>query len=456
MKSRGIEHLFAGAAALGAVAVLSGESRAEDIPLDVSIDSFGSGLSYTFFAVTRGGDDTSSKTFNWSIEHRDGVNVGEGTGAIFTHQFSIAGNYVVNLVVESEDGNVTETSTIVSIEPDIDVPENNPPVAKLTIDVEGSDIFMSAGQSFDEDGDVLTYMWDVVNVDGESVFVGVGKTVQTTISEPGLYKVNLVVEDEFGEFDTDNLTIEIREQEPEPPPSDGDRTEAPPPEGSISQENTQFGEPVLEVSLYQTESLNGRVGRSPEKTVANFLSGALDNIGISYRIHYNLPLQDAPSSIGINSPEDPRCEFTGGNIYPWWDDRVNQGDIFIRKDANLLLVNSSLGGCGSIDGRIGVMGVRRVDQEREWRRKVVSTTEKWAGQVYGAIHEIEHMLGYRHDKHWGVARNIPSEGIFEKSLGVGNYGTINVCGGVAEEKNHSTVRILFEYTECAKENMSIE
>lgn len=456
MKTRGIEHLLAGTAALGAVAVLSGRSRAESVPLTASIDSFGSGMSFTFFGNIAGGDEGSNVTMSWDIIHEDGINVASGEGAIFTHTFSSPGSYVVNLSVNTEGGDEVTSTERIDIEPDIEPTPNNPPVAKLTIDVSGNDVFMSGGQSFDEDGDTLTYRWEIVNENGETVFIGIGESTQTTLTETGLYRINLVVEDEVGAFDIDKLDIEIREPEPRPPPSDDGRIEAPPPEGSISQENLEFGSPVLEASIYQSQSLADENDRAPEKTVANFLSGALDDAGISYKIHYSLPLQDPPKAVGIESPEDPRCEFAGGNVYPWWEDKVNNGDIFIRKDANLLLLNSSWGGCGSIDGRYGVMGTRRIDNEMEWRRSILGGRTNGAGQIFGAIHEIAHMLGFRHDRHWGISRNMPDEEVFEKTLAVGDYGTNNVCGEFAEEKRNSTVRLLFEFTECAKSSMSIE
>ena len=138
------------------------------------------------------------------------------------------------------------------------------------------------------------------------------------------------------------------------------------------------GRPTIEVSLYQSDSLIRHRGRTPERTVARFLSKAIDDAGFDYRIDY-----------GYTETFDPPEESNSVDAFNWW---VENGPAR-SENSNLLLYDARGGGRAAVTGKRGIVGVNRVKRLADPRREC---TTDLCGNVRAALHEVGHNLGGRH------------------------------------------------------------
>jgi len=136
-------------------------------------------------------------------------NMGDGTflyGAKVAHAFKDNKVYHVSLKVIDDDESAAETNITVSI-------NDRPPVAKAEYNhtgVAGKAIVLSALNSSDADGTIISYLWDFGNstIKREAV-------VNFTYWSAGTYYLNLTVTDNDHSKDTIMLTVQIA---PAPPP----------------------------------------------------------------------------------------------------------------------------------------------------------------------------------------------------------------------------------------------
>ena len=175
--------------------------------------SFGEAM--VFDASTSSDADGAIASFQWSFG--DGA---ETTGNPVQHTYELPGTYTVSLTVTDEDG----ASTIVSrnvdvaregIEPD---DGNQAPVARFSASsvsaAIGEEIVFDASASFDADGSVVTYAWDLD--DGAT---GAGRVIAHRYTAAGSYRVTLAIVDDGGATDTASFTVTIGASDPLP--SDG-------------------------------------------------------------------------------------------------------------------------------------------------------------------------------------------------------------------------------------------
>ncbi len=147
---------------------------------------------------------------------------GTGTGASPTHTYATAGLYTVSLTV-TDDGGLTDTATTTA---DIQVPPNQPPVADAGMNQNaetGTLVTLDGSNSFDPDGDLISYDWRVEAKPAGSLLADAGIAGRTTPSPSltpdvdGLYVFQLIVND--GLLDSLPALVEVQASPPNVPPN---------------------------------------------------------------------------------------------------------------------------------------------------------------------------------------------------------------------------------------------
>ncbi len=142
-------------------------------------------------------DGTSSTDSDGTIaEHRWTFDDGSSPelGNITYHRFSAAGTYLVTLTVTDDEGASDSVSQQVVVGP-----TQQPPVAAFTYSPTapevGDPVTFNASSSFDPDGTIVSYNWDL---NGDGTADASGSTGQVTYSSAGTVLVTLTVTDNGG------------------------------------------------------------------------------------------------------------------------------------------------------------------------------------------------------------------------------------------------------------------
>ena len=139
-------------------------------------------------------------TFIWDF--------GDGSskkGVPVTHRYKSPGRYKASLIVESDSGLINNSAI-----KQFAVRVNHPPIADAGPDLLAAPtekLYFNAAKSTDPDGKILRHYWDLG--DGRKAR---GKKVRHAFSKPGLYTVDLRVEDNSGSlcnFATDQVKVII-------------------------------------------------------------------------------------------------------------------------------------------------------------------------------------------------------------------------------------------------------
>ncbi len=131
--------------------------------------------------------DGDLSTYLWDF--RDG-NTAEGVRV--RHAFEQPGIYLVRLVVQDETGQLGATAS-----DGARVVVNAPPVADAGPDIRaapGDTVILNAGSSFDPDGTIATYRWDLGDEPGPEL----GTQITRRYSTPGVRAARLTVIDDSG------------------------------------------------------------------------------------------------------------------------------------------------------------------------------------------------------------------------------------------------------------------
>ena len=133
--------------------------------------------------------DGSIASHSWSFG--DGTS---GSGAVAWHQYAGPGTYVVTLTVQDNDAATDSTSRTVVVGT-----AAQPPVAAFTYSpltpVVGQSILLNAQSSYDPDGTIASYLWDL---DGNGTDDMTGSLGQVTYQSVGTVFVRLTVIDNAG------------------------------------------------------------------------------------------------------------------------------------------------------------------------------------------------------------------------------------------------------------------
>jgi PKD repeat protein len=152
--------------------------------------------------------DGSIVSYDWTFG--DGT---AGTGVKVSHTYSSTGTYTVTLTVTDNDGLTGSDSTTVTVSkqpspgpsPGPSGPSNKKPKADAGLNVKisvGSTIYFSGADSYDKDGEIVSYNWDF----GDGT-MALGVTVSHVYSEPGHYTVTLTVKDNKRAEDSDKCMV---------------------------------------------------------------------------------------------------------------------------------------------------------------------------------------------------------------------------------------------------------
>jgi len=133
--------------------------------------------------------DGSIVSYSWSFG--DGKS---GTDVVAWNQFATAGTYTVTLAVRDDDGSTHSTSKTVIVGTTA-----QPPVASFTYSPStptvGQPILLNAQSSYDPDGTIVSYLWDL---DGNGSTDLTGTVAQVTYATAGTVLVRLTVVDNDG------------------------------------------------------------------------------------------------------------------------------------------------------------------------------------------------------------------------------------------------------------------
>ena len=202
------------------VAALTGTPNSGTEPLSVTFDASGS-------------TDADGDSLSYSIDYGDGTS---GTGVTSTHIYS-EGEYTATVTVNDGNGGIDTASVSISVDEEIIIIDNTPPVAALTATpnsgTEPLSVTFDASDSTDADGDDLTY--SIEYGDGTS---GTGAT-SIHVYDEGEYTATVTVNDGNGGTDTASVNISVDEEIIVTPPG-GDCTFGAPLNTSLASINTYF------------------------------------------------------------------------------------------------------------------------------------------------------------------------------------------------------------------------
>lgn len=147
-------------------------------------------------------DNVGIESYVWTFDDW-GTEV-ELEGETVEYVFTEIGNHTVTLAVTDGGGNKDYDFVIISVTPN-EAPVADAGSAEITIDEDTPVQFDGTG-SYDEDGEVVGYLWEIVELN----LTFTDAEFEFTFSEPGVYEVTLVVEDDLGlPSESDNVTVTV-------------------------------------------------------------------------------------------------------------------------------------------------------------------------------------------------------------------------------------------------------
>lgn len=145
--------------------------------------------------------DGSVSEYRWSF----GDGTSPVTGPVVYHQFTSAGSYSASLTVTDDDGATNTKTQVVSVGA-----VQQAPAAQFTYSpvnpTVGQSVAFDASSSYDSDGVIVTYRWDL---DGNGVDDAFTPTVNATYNSSGIANVRLTVIDNDGLSSTVTQAVAI-------------------------------------------------------------------------------------------------------------------------------------------------------------------------------------------------------------------------------------------------------
>jgi PKD repeat protein len=146
-----------------------------------------------FDATASSDPDGSIVSYQWDFQN-DGIF--DASGQVVFHQYPAAGTYTVRLLATDNRGATGQALQTVAVAA---VVVNRPPVAQFTFaptaPVVGTPLTFNGTASFDPDGSIVSYAWDL---NGDGVVDRTGPIVPWTYTVAGAYTATLYVTDNQG------------------------------------------------------------------------------------------------------------------------------------------------------------------------------------------------------------------------------------------------------------------
>lgn len=137
--------------------------------------------------------DGAIANYQWDFQN-DGVF--DATGKVAFFRYTASGTYTVRLVVTDDKGATGSVARMVVVSPLV---VNQPPVAQFTFAPTnpqvGQSVIFNGTSSYDPDGSLVVYQWDL---NGDGIPDQNGPVVAWVYAAPGAYTVTLTVVDNLG------------------------------------------------------------------------------------------------------------------------------------------------------------------------------------------------------------------------------------------------------------------
>ncbi|MCC7479442.1 PKD domain-containing protein [bacterium] len=182
------------------LAVLSSNIASGYAPLSVEFDAGSS---------TDGGDSGDSIVlYEWDWDG-DGAYEAYSAADQLSHTYALAGSYIATLRVTDSAGNQDTDTLAIEV-----TAANVPPVAVLQASANeceaGNSLSFYAGSSYDSDGSISKYEWDLDGDGSYETDTGTTDNVSQNYNTPGLpFSVGLRIRDNDGYFASDELVISV-------------------------------------------------------------------------------------------------------------------------------------------------------------------------------------------------------------------------------------------------------
>jgi PKD repeat protein len=143
--------------------------------------------------------------YEWDVDGNGTFRVDTGSVPTLTTQWATPGTRSVRLRVTDIDGATGVATVNVNV-------QNRPPVAVLSVPtpaIVGQPATISAAGSYDPDGTIVRYQWDLDNSGTFATDTGTVPQVQQTYAAPGTRTVRVRVTDDYGATTVDTKTMTI-------------------------------------------------------------------------------------------------------------------------------------------------------------------------------------------------------------------------------------------------------
>lgn len=206
----------------------------------------------------------------------------------------------------------------------------------------------------------------------------------------------------------------------------------------------------LDINVYLSKELLDRNGRVPGETTANQLAFALDKAEINYRIMYGFEPVSVPSQ---------RAVCGGDNPVSLWNTMLDGDGYDKEADSNLLILNSSSGGCGYVGGNACTGPGKHITEL--WESPHESGATDQHASIAAILHEVGHNFNLKHDhvessdgkQHMGTGWNEDSHEMWHRTpMNVAN-GVTNYCEEKIPSREYDGVHQELYFHDCAAHHM---
>lgn len=398
----------------------------------VSIDSFNVNSDTGIISAAATGSDPDGNIVTWAWElGRNGSTIDTANGQSVQMNMGGDGEYELRVMVMDDKGaTATDTFSFPYSAPDT----NESPSATITGFTTNADAgtLDASGTGSDPDGSIQSLEWTFER--GSTIVdTATGSDVTLNYDGTGTYTLTLAAVDQEGARGTDSYQFDYEA-----------------PDGGNGEdryyetiERTVGSAKTANISVFQTEQLMNKRGRSPEYTVANALADAFEHMGFDVIVKLGMPsLPAATEASGCHSD----AGYPNGAL-DWFQEFESNGNIpdeYMSEDSNIMLVDALGGGCGeSRGGDLCIAGANRFDSYFPWEPLMELVPAERPGsepnprvQTLGhCLHEVGHNFNMGHG--CGVIERIDATEEVIVPLNHPGDGGTNGCGEVSDDRPDS-------------------